>query len=321
MKITWEEAVKRFRNKHGDRYEYDSSSFTNMENKMNIICRKHGVFSQSPEKHSTGRGCPKCKWYILREAFTPTWVEVVNTFRKIHGDRYDYPEQEYINSRGKIRVICKEHGEFITNADKHSSGSGCRECAGNNPKTYDEWISVFRDVHGFRYTYPLQKITASRHITIICYKHGEFQQGVNKHAYRSRGCPICRESKGEKSIAAFLDNNNIKYERQKKFDDCKNKFPLSFDFFLPDYKILIEYDGEQHFREVSHWGGKEQYDISQHRDKIKTEWVSSHPYFMLLRIRYDEDVSSRLHQFLQGVQHPDASTSTIHREVSATNGG
>lgn len=254
---------------------------------------------------------------MFRNRNQPTWEEMINVFRGIHGDRYVYPEQEYKNEKQKIRVICREHGEFLITSGKHKIGRGCRDCVGNKPKTYDEWISVFRDVHGFRYTYPLQKISAERHITIICDKHGEFQQDVRKHAYRSRGCPICRESKGEKSIAAFLDNNNIKYDRQKKFDDCKNKFPLSFDFFLPDYKILIEYDGEQHFREVSHWGGKEQYDILQHRDKIKTEWVSSHPDFRLLRIRYDEDASSRLHQFLQGVQHPDAAAALIEDEVSA----
>jgi very-short-patch-repair endonuclease len=250
----------------------------------------------------------------------PSWEEMISVFHKIHKDRYLYPPQEYKNERQKIKVICKEHGEFLITAAKHKIGRGCRVCAGNKPKTYNEWISVFREVHGFRYSYPLQPISAERHITIICDNHGEFQQSVKKHAYRKSGCPLCRESKGEKGIAAFLDNNNIKYERQKKFDDCKNIHHLSFDFFLPDYNLLIEYDGEQHFREVLQWGGKKGYETILLRDKIKSEWILVHPDFKLLRIRYDEEISSKLHQFLQRLQDTKAPTSPIHLEATRLQG-
>lgn len=51
------------------------------------------------------------------------------------------------------------------------------------------------------------------------------------------------EYKGEKFIQNWLDKNNIKYEPQKKFNDLKDKLSLSYDFYLPEQKVLIEYQG------------------------------------------------------------------------------
>ena len=61
----------------------------------------------------------------------------------------------------------------------------------------------------------------------------------------------CLKSRGENKISNILSNAKITFEREKTFNTCK--FPDSnalarFDFYLPDYNICIEYDGEQHFR-------------------------------------------------------------------------
>lgn len=64
---------------------------------------------------------------------------------------------------------------------------------------------------------------------------------------RNRGCPHCCKSKGEKETSRILDLLNIKYIEQKRFKECKNKHTLPFDFYLPNYNICIEYNGEQHY--------------------------------------------------------------------------
>ena len=61
------------------------------------------------------------------------------------------------------------------------------------------------------------------------------------------GCPKCSESKGEKRVAKYLDSKNIEYERQYKFDECRSKDKLPFDFYIPSLNIVIEYDGEYHY--------------------------------------------------------------------------
>ena len=73
-----------------------------------------------------------------------------------------------------------------------------------------------------------------------------FSQKPNKHL-TGQGCPICKESHGERKIRNFLNKYNIKHKGQHMFEDCINIFPLPFDFYLVDLNILIEYDGIQHF--------------------------------------------------------------------------
>lgn len=264
----------------------------------------------STEKYNWKKPKPLEKWII--------------DFISVHGDRYIYPQQQEVkNGHTKIKIICKEHGEFLQTPSKHRQGKGCRKCSYekrgiDKSNTKEEWLEeIYKHHEVGKYHYPKVFPKNGREkMAIICKVHGVFYQNLNKHAITGRGCPSCRESHGERTIVKILEHNGIKYERQKKFDDCKNVLPLSFDFFLPDFNTLIEYDGQQHFACKKYWGGEDTLLKIQLRDKIKTEWVSSHPDFKLLRIRYDEDVSSRLHQFLQGVQHTDASTALVEDEVS-----
>lgn len=62
---------------------------------------------------------------------------------------------------------------------------------------------------------------------------------------KSKGCG-CLVSYGEHIIKEWLDNQNIIYERQKRFRNCRNKRALPFDFYIPHYGC-IEYQGVQHY--------------------------------------------------------------------------
>lgn len=96
---------------------------------------------------------------------------------------------------------------------------------------------------------------------------------------------MCKSSKGELKILKFLKTHNIEYIAQKRFDDCKFKQPLPFDFYLPDYNMCIEYDGELHFKEVDYFGGKEQLNLQQKHDNIKNKYCQENN-IKLLRIPY-----------------------------------
>lgn len=60
----------------------------------------------------------------------------------------------------------------------------------------------------------------------------------------------CLKSKGEAEISILLTNWGIKFKREKKFKECKDKKCLAFDFYLPDYNMCIEFQGEQHYMPV-----------------------------------------------------------------------
>jgi very-short-patch-repair endonuclease len=96
----------------------------------------------------------------------------------------------------------------------------------------------------------------------------------------NQGCPICNSSKGELKIIKFLKENNINFEQQKKFNNCKYKRLLSFDFYLPEQNILIEYDGKQHYG-IGGWVDK----TIPLKDEIKDVFAFNNGYKML-RIPY-----------------------------------
>jgi hypothetical protein len=61
MTTPWEEVLKSFIEVHKEEYEYCENTYTNSNEKMEIICKKHGVFLQTPTNHKQGNGCPVCR--------------------------------------------------------------------------------------------------------------------------------------------------------------------------------------------------------------------------------------------------------------------
>lgn len=98
-------------------------------------------------------------------------------------------------------------------------------------------------------------------------------------------CGLCNCSHGEEFIKQHLIENNINFVQQKVFKDCKYKKPLYFDFYLPDYNIVIEYDGVQHYFPVEHFGGEEEYSKTIIRDKIKNSYCEKNK-IKIIRIPY-----------------------------------
>lgn len=98
-------------------------------------------------------------------------------------------------------------------------------------------------------------------------------------------CPCYTiNSKGENEIEKILNELNISYEKQKRLDEIK-KAP--FDFYLPDYNLLIEFQGRQHYEPVSKFGGEKQFIVQQEIDKRKKE-IAQKAGFELLEISYKE---------------------------------
>lgn len=107
-------------------------------------------------------------------------------------------------------------------------------------------------------------------------------------------------------IGDYLASLNIVFQPQKRFNDCKNKKQtdtLPFDFYLPDYNVCIEYDGEHHFRPMEMWGGYEKFLINQENDHIKNEYCYTH-HITLLRLPYTyskEDIKNEILNILRPV--------------------
>lgn len=114
-------------------------------------------------------------------------------------------------------------------------------------------------------------------------------------------CPCCENFyHGEKYIENYLIKNQIKYVSQKKFDDCKYKHKLSFDFYLPDKNICIEYQGQQHYVPIEYFGGIEKFHIQQIKDGIKRDYCKENN-IKLVEISYKYDTQEKVTTFLQQI--------------------
>lgn len=108
-------------------------------------------------------------------------------------------------------------------------------------------------------------------------------------------------SLGEQRIRKILTQNLCNFVEQKTFDGLKDQKPLRFDFSLEfNGKVvcLIEYQGEQHFKAVEHFGGMEGFQLRQKHDAMKFQYCQQHK-IPLFYIRYDEDLDQRLAQIIQ----------------------
>jgi hypothetical protein len=280
---------EQFREVHGNMYDYSLVEYMGSHKKVKIICKKHGVFEQTPNAHYFQKqGCPKC----IKNRKMNTEI-FINKAKKIHGDKYDYSLVKYKNNITKVIIICPKHGEFKQTPSGHLKGRGCSKCSKNKKLNTEDFIKIAKKIHVNTYDYSLVKYKNHKtKIKIICHKHGLFEQSPNKHL-RGQGCPKCKTSKGENEIIKYLDLHNINYIKEKKFDDCKYKSQLPFDFYLPNYNMCIEYDGIQHFKSIQFWGGKKGLKERQKRDKIKNEYCSLNN-IRLIRIRYDEEINLQL---------------------------
>ena len=105
-----------------------------------------------------------------------------------------------------------------------------------------------------------------------------YSRTLGKH-----NCPACSQSKGEKEIYNYLNKNNVNFEREYKFDDClgKRKIKLPFDFYLPDYNLIIEYHGIQHYQSVEFFGGEKRFNERKIVDNIKKKYLKDNNYNFL----------------------------------------
>ena len=269
---------------HGNRYDYSKVKYINNNFHVDIICKEHGDFKQLSSNHLSGQGCPKCVGKSL------TTEEIIEKCKKTHENKYNYSIQDE-----KIIIICKNHGEFSQKLNNHLNlKQGCPKCVGLNKTTYD-FIKESKKIHGDIYDYSKTNYKLAKNkVIIICKKHGEFKQAPTHHL-SGQSCPVCKCSKGEKSITDFLLEKSINFIHHYVFDDFKNH---EFDFFIPDIQTCVEYDGVQHFKPIKYFGGQKAFDNQKIRDKMKDEYCLSNNIH-LLRISYTDNINEKLKTLLQ----------------------
>lgn len=232
--------IEKAREIHGDKYDYNQSTYINCATKLKIVCPIHGVFEQTPSKHLSGQGCPKCG----HNSFM-TIKELIEEARNIHHDKYDYSKTEYVDYNTKVCIICPEHGEFWQYPYQHiGRKNGCPKCgniatATKLSKNRENFIKDAVNIHGDKYTFEetIYK-NSTTHIKVNCRKHGIFVI-TPSNLLQGYGCPKCRctSSKEENEVSKFISELDVEFEKMK----LENGQEL--DIYIPDEKIAFEFDG------------------------------------------------------------------------------
>jgi hypothetical protein len=260
-----------------------------------------------------------------------TTEQYIKIAKRIYGYRYEYSKTIYVNPHTKIIIICPIHGEFLRTPTFHLEGFGCPHHKKRMYKSivnisYDNIISPIEkfkkrafQIYGRKYDYSkVEYVNQKINVIITCKKHGDFKQSPSYFLHNKGGCPDCKienrvVSKGEAEIKRWLLDNNIRFKRQKKFlgllnrkTKYKQRSPLRIDFFLPDYKLLIEYDGEQHFKCTNFkWNTKKKYQTICQNDRLKNNYCRRNN-IRLYRIHYEDfkNIDWILYDLLINCKHP-----------------
>lgn len=276
------EYIKRLINKKNSKITVLSSSDIKYRDKVNFICKKHGEFSRRLD-HFLESNCIECQKEIKLEKQKNKFIKNSNI---VHDNKYKYDKVNYINNKTNVIIICEEHGEFEQRPDNHIAGAGCTYC--NYKLSNKDFINKSNKIHNNKYLYDKTEYTSNKNIVIItCEKHGDFNQLARVHL-DGFGCKKCSESIGENKISKILEEKNIEFIREYKFSDCRNKYPLPFDFYLPDSNTIIEYNGIQHYEPIEFFGGQKSLDYRKKLDIIKSDYCEENNIKLVI-IKYDDN--------------------------------
>jgi len=221
--------------------------------------------------------------------------EFIKRINNIFGKNYfDYSLLDYKGAHINVKLICKKCNNIEEKPPTVLyKGIGCLKCnkskVGRKSLTTEEFISRSNKIHKYKYDYS-KTIFINRNIKliIICNKHGEFLQLPQDHYLSGCGCPKCKTSKGEEEIAIWLNKNKIKYIYQYNIK-IKNSNHY-YDFYLPQYKILIEFQGKQHYEPIEFFGGLEGFNYLKERDLIKEQYCIDNN-MILIKISYNDNIN------------------------------
>ena len=284
-RLTTKEFIKRAKKIHGKKYNYSKVEYINAHTKVTIICPEHNEFKQTPKHHvNDGYGCNLCGYESGSKKQSLTKEGFIKKAISLHGNKYDYSKVVYINSFRKVEVNCPLHGPFKITPTNHTNKNnkrGCKQCGIESSKakqlfSTEEFIYKSKEIHGDVYDYSKTKYKGIfKKVTIICSKHREFKQEAKVHLMGS-GCPKC-SLKGEGRIYEYLLLKDIVIKEYA----IKNK---RYDFYLPDFNLLIERDGEQHYQEHRLFN-KISLEENIINDKYKTK-IAKEKGFKIARIPY-----------------------------------
>lgn len=196
----------------------------------------------------------------------------------------------YKNNQTYCRCICdcgKETIAFMGNVKSGKTKScGCQEVQTRYNRKHHE-----KNLIGQRFGHlTVLKITEKRYengcVGWLCQCDCGNQVIVrsgNLLIGKTRSCGCNKTSKYEDWVEDILSKLKVTYQKEFKFDECRNHFALPFDFYMEynGQKFCIECQGQQHYEPIKHFGGQKRFETTQLNDKIKKEYCETNNIILI----------------------------------------
>ena len=262
-------------------YELVSGDYKNNKSILLIRCPNGHEYKISWANFNNGDRCSKCKGtekYHNRYTY-----EDIKKYIESFNYELLLDKEDYTNILGDIWLKCPFNHVYKTNFNNFkNNGYRCSYCAGNMKYSYEE---IKKYIESFEYKILSKEyINSNSHIEIECPRGHKYLTTFSKFKNSKRRCPICCISKGEERIINWLNKNNIDYIYEKKFQELLGIGGgiLSYDFYLPKYNLLIEYQGIQHEQYIKGLQKNvNNFEIQQKHDERKREYARNHKINLL----------------------------------------
>ena len=252
-------------------YKLLSKTYVNNATKLKMICNNgHECEISFANFKNKNRRCSKCSG---NRKLTEKEVSI-----ELEKEGYILLSK-YTTANKKIIVKCNHNHVWETSWGKFQSGRRCPYCSGKF-NSYDTIKETIESEQGYKLL--SENCNQLRDRVIVRCKHNHKYETTISNFKSGHRCPYCNESKGEKEIIKFLTKYNIKYKYQYKFKTCKFKRQLPFDFYLPEYNICIEYDGEFHYKMLMDF---DEFVNGKIRDSVKNYYCNQNN-IKIIRIPY-----------------------------------
>ena len=304
VKTTKEEFLERLKDSKTDYYVLED--FNGWDKPLAVECKTCGYGNTVRPRTILNSGvCPKCKG--------KRYTRTLDEFLKIIPESVEILSG-YENIESRVKCKCKKcNNEWECYAYNLATGHGCKECGYEIASEKISYTKTEFDKKLIEVTNEIICIgeyTRTHNKALFeCCKCGHQFRATPHNVLQGSRCPKCSVvSKGEELVSKFLEENNMQYIPQMKFDGLVGVGgrKLSYDFYLPEYNILIEYQGIQHYQPiplVSRQGltPEEQFEIQINHDERKRNYARDNG-FNLLEIPYQQikDIPNIIKEIKEG---------------------
>ena len=244
-------------------------NYINNNSKVELECNKGHRYFVAPRNFKSGSRCPICCGNNSETSKLDFIKQVESEGYKVIG--------KYKNVMTKIELECNKSHRYFVKPHNFKNGRRCPVCDSCSKETAK--LEFINQVENEGYKLIENYVNSKTKIELECDKHHRYFVTPNSFKNGNR-CPHCSiNSHGEVLTKKILDEYSCKYESQKKFDGLigLGGGQLSYDFFVDNY-LLIEIQGEQHYKPKELFGGEEKFKQQQEHDKRKREFAKENGY-------------------------------------------